>query len=196
MAAVLNHSLPVSSPTSLTEEFVVQAQSSENGTTSPSSVTVPEGESASFELRPKEFHEIGSVSGCNGELDGSTYTTGQVESECEITAEFNHIAVADTWIIEDPVAAYIAECETAVLFLTIPTDLNRDSHQDLLIHYWCGPDNFGTAIKTPTRDALAALINDGSGNFTLNNIEVFGASFAQLGGAARKYSSGDLNGDG
>ena len=72
----------------------------------------------------------------------------------------------------------------------------RDSHQDLLIHYWCGPDNFGTAIKTPTRDALAALINDGSGNFTLNNIEVFGASFAQLGGAARKYSCGDLNGDG
>jgi len=181
---------------SVKEEFVVQAHSSENGTISPLSVTVPEGESASFELRPEEFHEIGSVSGCNGELDGSTYTTGQVESECEITSEFNHIAVADTWIIADPVDAYIAECETAVLFLTIPTDLNRDSHQDLLIHYWCGLDNFGTAIKTPTRDALAALINDGSGDFTLNNTEVFGASFAQLGGAARKYSSGDLNGDG
>jgi len=84
---------------SVKEEFVVQAHSSENGTISPLSVTVPEGESASFELRPKEFHEIGSVSGCNGELDGSTYTTGQVESECEITAEFNHIAVANTGIL-------------------------------------------------------------------------------------------------
>lgn len=177
-------------------EFVVTARSSEGGTISPSSVSVPEGEAVSFRLHPEEFHEIDSVHGCNGELNGTTYTIGSVASDCELDVQFSHVAIADTWIIEDPVTAYNSQCESPAIFLTIPVDLNQDSHEDLLIHYWCGSENFGSVDTTPTEDALAALVNDGSGKFRLQNAEVFGAPFAQLGGAARKYSSGDLNDDG
>lgn len=179
-----------------TEEFVVRVRSSGEGVISPTSALIVEGETASFELAPEAFHEVSSVDGCNGHLNGTTYTTDSLLSDCEITVEFDHVAIADTWIIDDPVSAYNSQCDSPAIFFTIPTDLNQDSHKDLLIHYWCGSQNFGSVDTTPTEDALAALINDGEGNFTLQNTEIFGASLAQLGGAARKYSSGDLNGDG
>ncbi len=65
------------------------------GSISPSSTTVSSGGSATFTLTPNTGSYIGGASGCGGTLSGSTYTTGTITSNCEITAYFYRNA----WVI-------------------------------------------------------------------------------------------------
>lgn len=60
-----------------------------HGTIEPSTPqTVDEGDTASFTLTPVPPYIIDSVTGCGGTLDGDVYTTGSVEDDCTVTAEF------------------------------------------------------------------------------------------------------------
>jgi|GEM_PF-2576530 len=58
------------------------------GTISPSAITVNSGETASFNITPDNGFSIASVSGCSGNLVGSTYTTAPINNNCTVTASF------------------------------------------------------------------------------------------------------------
>ncbi len=49
---------------------------------------VEEGETVSFEVVPDPLHVLDEVSGCDGSLAGTTYTTGPIQDDCEVMAIF------------------------------------------------------------------------------------------------------------
>jgi len=74
------------SPSSLT--YTVSTYAPAGGTISPSSATVNSGSTYTFTVTPNSGYRIGSVTGCNGTLNGSTYTTGPVTAACTVSATF------------------------------------------------------------------------------------------------------------
>lgn len=68
--------------------FTVTATASGGGSISPSSVNVTEGNTTSFTLTADAHYHINTVTGCNGSLSGSTYTTGTITAACTVSATF------------------------------------------------------------------------------------------------------------
>lgn len=68
--------------------YVVNASAGEGGSISPATQNVAHGHTASFTLAPAIGYELDAVSGCDGSLSGSTYTTGVITSACAVTASF------------------------------------------------------------------------------------------------------------
>ncbi len=71
-----------------TQSFTVSTNAGANGTISPGNRTVTSGASTTFTITPDSGFGIASVSGCNGSLSGSTYTTGAITGACTVTATF------------------------------------------------------------------------------------------------------------
>ncbi len=80
----------------------------------------------------------------------------------------------------------------------IPVNINNDEWQDFIVHQWCDIDRdmSGEVIQGPTPDVLSVQLSNGDGTYRDGNQEVFGELVPSLGGASRKYDTGDLNGDG
>jgi len=72
-----------------------------NGQISPASNTVNEGATAQFTLIPNTGYQVDTVSGCgnNGSLSGTTYTTGPITGDCQITASFTIIKLTVTAVV-------------------------------------------------------------------------------------------------
>ncbi len=68
--------------------YTVSAEAGDGGSITPSTVTVTEGDTTSFTVTPEDAYSIGTVSGCGGSLDGNTYTTGSITSDCTVEATF------------------------------------------------------------------------------------------------------------
>ena len=191
-------STPVPIPT-----YTITASAGDNGAISPTSVTVNEGQTASFNISPDNGYIVSSASGCNGTLTDNTFITGSITSSCSITVLFvKYIStVFDTTGYELPYPndLFSGLCEESVpIFTSIlsPLDINLDSYNDLIVHYWCGPKEFGVYIDTPVPDAVVAFKNNGDETFTIANSEVFGQEVLSFGAASRKVVEADFNGDG
>ena len=183
--------------------YTITASAGDNGTISPTSITVNEGQTAVFDITPDNGYSILSASGCNGTLADNTYTTGLISSSCSITVSFVKFitTVFDTTGYELPYPNDLLSglCEESVpIFTSIlsPVDINLDSYNDLIVHYWCGPKEFGVYIDTPVPDAVVAFKNNGDETFTIANSEVFGQEVLSFGAASRKVVEADFNGDG
>lgn len=71
------------------DEFLVSTQvSSGSGHLDPSDQWVARNDSGVFTLIPDTGWKIGSVSGCDGSLAGSVYTTGPITATCTVAASF------------------------------------------------------------------------------------------------------------
>jgi hypothetical protein len=66
----------------------VSATSGTGGSISPASSAVSHGGTAMFTVTPDTGYSIATVSGCDGSLDGSTYTTGAITGACTVEASF------------------------------------------------------------------------------------------------------------
>ena len=183
--------------------YTITASAGDNGAISPTSVTVNEGQTASFNISPDNGYIVLSASGCNGTLTDNTFITGSITSSCSITVSFvKYIStVFDTTGYELPYPNNLLSglCEESVpIFTSIlsPVDINLDSYNDLIVHYWCGPKEFGVYIDTPVPDAVVAFKNNGDETFTIANSEVFGQEVLSFGAASRKVVEADFNGDG
>ena len=183
--------------------YTITASAGDNGAISPTSVTVNEGQTASFNISPDNGYIVSSASGCNGTLTDNTFITGSITSSCSITVSFvKYIStVFDTTGYELPYPNNLLSglCEESVpIFTSIlsPVDINLDSYNDLIVHYWCGPKEFGVYIDTPVPDAVVAFKNNGDETFTIANSEVFGQEALSFGAASRKVVEADFNGDG
>ncbi|MCP5450492.1 MAG: hypothetical protein H6972_08040 [Gammaproteobacteria bacterium] len=71
-----------------TVTYLVTATAGSGGTISPSSQTVNAGTTTSFIVTPNSGYQIDSVTGCDGSLGGTTYTTGPITANCTVTASF------------------------------------------------------------------------------------------------------------
>jgi len=107
---------------------------------------------------------------------------------------------AEPLVAYDPDTYYSNVCtadttlEPSIQF-AIPTKLNDDEYTDFIVVYWC--DLAGNSEKTTaTPNILVAQVSDGMGGFTVENYDVFGASYPSISGASRKYAVGDFNNDG
>jgi hypothetical protein len=67
--------------------YRVTTQTSEGVSIMPGSAEVVMGQTQAFSLTLVEGYELTSVTGCEGTLDGLTYTTTAVEQDCQIVAE-------------------------------------------------------------------------------------------------------------
>ena len=185
--------------------YTIQASAGANGTISPTSITVNDGQTALFDIVPDNGYVISSISGCNGVVNENTYTTAAISSSCSITVSFAKFIttvfsstayelpypanILDNLCIEDPASVPV------ITSLLSPIDLNLDTYNDLVVHYFCGPKNFGLYIDIPTPDAIIAFKNNGDETFSIANSEVFGADSLNFGAATRKAVLADFNGD-
>ena len=72
----------------------VSTSAGTGGSISPSSRSVAHGEPATFEVTSNSGFAVASVTGCDGCLDGATYTTGAITGPCTVSAEFSAISPA------------------------------------------------------------------------------------------------------
>ena len=96
----------------------------------------------------------------------------------------------------DAVSYYSSACNQPSFQFLIPTKINDDIYIDFIAHFWCDSSTPTEFDDLPVEDALVAYLSDGYGGYNIDNLNVFGSVSAKLGGASRKYSRGDLNGDG
>ncbi len=68
--------------------YTVSATAGDGGSITPTSQEVDHGTTAQFEVTPETGYSIGTVSGCDGSLNGNTYTTGVITEACTVEASF------------------------------------------------------------------------------------------------------------
>lgn len=75
-------------------DYQISAQV-ENGQISPESATATFGETVEFALTPDQGYRLqgSQASGCNGALQGESYVTGPIESDCTVRVSFEPILV-------------------------------------------------------------------------------------------------------
>ena len=192
----------ITSPCSVSAAFTqksyeVTATAGEGGSINPTSLSVNHGETTTFTIEPNTGYEIDSVTGCGGSLSGATYTTGAITAACQVRVEFEYTNVLG-YIELTGAREYFSEvCMNPSIQFVIPVDINNDEWIDFIVHYWCDAnERTGQYVTEPTPDALVAFISTTNGEYKIANEEIFGSKLYQLGGASRKYSRADINGDG
>lgn len=69
--------------------YTVSVSASANGTVSPNTgQTAYYNSTKTFTITPDAGYSIQTVTGCNGNLSGNTYTTGAITGDCFVTASF------------------------------------------------------------------------------------------------------------
>ncbi len=70
------------------ESYSITTTSSTGGTINPVSQAVAYGDVINFEVSPDSGYSITSISGCNGTLSDTTYTTAPATTSCMVSATF------------------------------------------------------------------------------------------------------------
>jgi serine protease len=112
---------PINAHCTVTATFVrqrhlVTASAEPGGTISPQSIEVEHGSTASFLITPEEGRVIDGIDGCNGSLEGLTYTTAPVTAPCQVSVAFRNPNLSGTIIpaggtavdsdVNDPLAPF------------------------------------------------------------------------------------------
>jgi len=112
--------------------FTVSTDVTGPGSIQPTSAEVDEGETAEFTLTPDTGASIDEASGCDGSLDGNTYTTGPITADCTVEASF----IFDTYTVDtsvtgpgsiDPESTEVEHGQTTEFTLTPDPDAAIDS---------------------------------------------------------------------
>jgi len=74
---------------SSTPSYTVSTNAGTGGSITPASRTVSQNNTASLTVAPSPGYIFDSVSGCGGNLNGTTYTTGVITANCTVTASFH-----------------------------------------------------------------------------------------------------------
>ncbi|MBJ2130922.1 hypothetical protein JC525_18500 [Alteromonas sp. IB21] len=68
--------------------FTISTDVTEGGSISPSTIAAVQGSTNQFTLAASEGYKLMSVSGCDGNLEGNTYTTGSISQACTVSATY------------------------------------------------------------------------------------------------------------
>lgn len=105
-------------------EYPVTVDTVAGGSLLPASAQVAHGEVAQFEVTVDEGYQLDGVSGCDGTLSGTTYTTGPVTAACSIVPDFSlkQYAVSTAVVAGDgsfdPQALTVAHGNSGLLTVT------------------------------------------------------------------------------
>lgn len=105
-------------------QYPVTVETVTGGSLLPVSAQVDHGEVAQFEVTVDEGYQLDGVSGCEGSLSGTTYTTGPVTAACSIVPDFSlkQYAVSTAVIAGDgsvdPQALTVAHGNSGLLTVT------------------------------------------------------------------------------
>jgi hypothetical protein len=112
-------------------QFIITSTSGDGGSISPVSVTVDENKTTSFTLTPNADYAIDSVTGCEGSLEGNTYSTGIVTQDCAVSASFKPIYTVNASAGQggsiSPAEQTVIHGETTSFTLTPDADYGIDS---------------------------------------------------------------------
>jgi hypothetical protein len=111
--------------------YAVTASAGQGGSISPAEQSVIQGETASFTLTPDPDYAIDSVTGCDGSLEGNTYSTAIVTQDCAVSASFNQAPVANAGTDQT-----VIENMTVTLNGLASTDLEDDKSGTSLFYRW------------------------------------------------------------
>ena len=132
------------------------------------------------------------VASCGGSAGPSNQPLSDTSAGAVIKPLFNSNPI----IIEDAISYYSHACNDPSFQFLIPLNIYDDEYIDFISLFWCDSITPGEYDNEPTPDALVVHLNDGYGNYSINNLSVFGEIYPKLGGASRKYAIGDINNDG
>lgn len=113
-------------PVTTGASFLVSTNVQGNGAISPTSTLVAPDETASFTLTPAAGNTVQSASGCNGNLQGNTFTTGPITAACTVSVVFSE-QISPSFLVSTqvqgsgtitPTSADVTQGETASFTLT------------------------------------------------------------------------------
>ncbi len=136
--------------------YVVNTTASKGGTLNPNSQQITEGQQGVFEVVADKDFSLQSITGCNGTLNGSTYTTGKMQADCHITPVFNiNSYIADTITVEggrlNPVSQTIEAGQQATFEIIVDEYFNLKSVQG------CGGTLNGLTYTTAAMHANCSI---------------------------------------
>ncbi|MCC5853750.1 MAG: hypothetical protein JJU30_12995, partial [Alkalimonas sp.] len=73
----------------LEASYIVDAIAGDGGSVVPDERTVMHGDTTEFSIEPSQGYQIESVTGCDGQLNKTSYITGPITSRCTIHASFS-----------------------------------------------------------------------------------------------------------
>ena len=132
------------------------------------------------------------IASCGGGGSTSSYQLNDLNQIVQPTPLFN----TDPIKLIDAAGYYSHACNDPSFQFLIPVKINEDNFIDFIAHFWCDSKTPALYSDEPTPDALVAYLSDGFGQYSIENINVFGEIAPKLGGASRKYARGDINSDG
>ena len=87
--------------------FTVNATAGAGGNITPATRAVPQGTTGAFTVTPNTGFVIDAVSGCDGSLSGSTYTTGAITTACNVSATFREASVTPPAVTTTPMIEFL-----------------------------------------------------------------------------------------
>jgi hypothetical protein len=149
--------------------FTVLVTADAGGSISEGSVSVLQGETTSFTIAADTGFIINQVSGCNGVLNGNTYITGSVVSNCTVNVNFSLISVAN----QSPVAnAGSNQTVTINNNVSLSGLASQDPDGDNLTYNWIITSSpaGSTASLSSASSVNTNLIPDLAGNYDIQLI--------------------------
>ncbi|MCA6058407.1 chitobiase/beta-hexosaminidase C-terminal domain-containing protein [Thalassolituus sp. ST750PaO-4] len=138
------------------------------GTVSPALITVAGGADVSLSINADDGYQLTTISGCDGELSGNSYTISTLQADCSVAVHFSAVEPAVIFVAT-PVFNIPAGTYSAAQTITI-----NSASEDVSIRYTLdgsSPDintgsvlnNGGTVLLTESAQ-LKAIAVDAEGN--------------------------------
>ena len=141
--------------------YTVTANAGSGGSISPTSVSVLEGSTTNFTVTSNSNYSINSVTGCNGSLSGSTYTTGTITGDCSVVASFNAIPALTSGTIISNLSG--AQGSDEYFYIDVPANASS-----LTVQLAVGPGDpeiyVGTSYPPPKTSSAACYSELPAGN--------------------------------
>lgn len=127
--------------------FTVTAVAGNNGSVSPTSLSLLSGASANFDIAPDTGYSIGEVTGCAGTLNGAIFTTDALSAACELSVSFNinTYTVTAANVTGGQITPASAEVDHGA---TAPFEIVVDPGWELVTIDGCGGSLQGTTYTT------------------------------------------------
>jgi len=135
--------------------FIVSATAGAGGTVSPASVTVSSGAITTFTFSASFGFEIDSASGCNGTLNGNSFSTGAVSSNCSVAVTYRPVSCSAS----DQTAPAGSIFDVATLSWSPGQNINGTAGNDRFVH---------APINLQPRGSNAPNFKGGAGNDQIN----------------------------
>lgn len=171
--------------------YTVTVNAGTGGSVPQNSYTINDGDKLTFNVTLNEGYELNEVSGCNGTINGNTYTTGNISSNCTINLSFKEksyfVEVKNAFDVQNPFTITSAIAATTL-------DVNNDNLDDLVVHFWSG-EYSNTHATAPCRNDLRIYVLQPDKTFKDQTATYIQGS-NDLGGCSRKVKKADINQDG